>query len=81
MQGIMPEVVAQLVEICYKNLENHIVGSNGVSIGPRSILDNFTPALAPLQAICRGDKRMARAGVKLSRMDLGCVLIVVIMVY
>ena len=24
MQGIMPEVVAQLVEICYKNLENYL---------------------------------------------------------
>jgi hypothetical protein len=57
-QGIMTDVVTQLVELCFMGLGAPT--AMGQMQGPRSILDNVTPALAPLKALARGDKRMAR---------------------
>ena len=57
-QGIMTDVVTQLVELCFMGLGAPT--ALGQMQGPRSILDNVTPALAPLKALARGDKRMAR---------------------
>jgi hypothetical protein len=58
------QVVGQLVELCYTGLGPTPTQGQGLGPGqmvpPRSVLDNFTPPLAPLQALARGDKRMAR---------------------
>lgn len=57
-QGIMTDVVTQLAELSFIGLGAPT--ALGQIQGPRSILDNVTPALAPLKAMARGDKRMAR---------------------
>ena len=46
-------------DLCYRNLGGDV--NNGTpSAGFRSVLDNVTPALIPLQALAAGDKRIAK---------------------
>ena len=56
---IFLQVVSQLLDLCYRNLGGDV--NNGTpSAGFRSVLDNVTPALIPLQALAAGDKRIAK---------------------
>ena len=56
---IFLQVVSQLLDLCYRNLGGD--ANNGTpSAGFRSVLDNVTPALIPLQALAAGDKRIAK---------------------
>ena len=51
--------MSQILDLCYRNLGGDV--SAGTSpIGVRSVLDNVTPALIPLQALAAGDKRIAK---------------------